>query len=130
MFNSVQTSLETFFKNNWSHTAIVYENTPLNSELYTEFVRLAVMFASAAPSSIGNRCYRYWGNFTIQIFVKPGSGSARILQLTDYVSSLLRSQTVNSIVLGVPVVVKIPQQEASWVQVNVLTDFYFEEFAS
>ena len=129
MFSDSQTSLETHFQTNYTATGIEFENVPLDISGLAEYVRHSVRFGSGKPTSIGGNCYRYVGAVIVQIFVKPGVGIARPMELADTVSGLYRSAVVGGHMFGVPEVTKHPSGGLGWMHVQVYCPFYFEEYA-
>lgn len=133
-FSPVQQSLEEFWASSWNYTAVQYENTPFDSELYNEYVRMSVAMNDSMSRTVTRGCYRVVGMFFVSIFVKPAVGSARALELADNASLLLVHKVVQSIAplvapkvnLKVPDLLKDFKERDGWVMVQVSCPFYYD----
>lgn len=129
-FASVQTTLETYFKNNWSHTSIEFENDSLDTTSVDEFVRFSIQFGDGKSMALGNKEFRYPAVLFVQIFNRPAVGNARLMILADLVSALFRTTlALLPIRFEVPVILKIPKIDAGFIQTQVSCSFYFEEIS-
>lgn len=128
-FQSSQAAIEVLFGDNWSYTPITYEGVTYDPKEVDEYVRISVQEPGGNQGSCGtqNVLFRYRGTFQVQIFIRDGQGSGRALELADLVTPIFRSKIVNGIHYGVPAVVKVGPSNA-WYQVNVICEFYREEF--
>ncbi len=129
-FASVQTTLETFFKTQWTYTAIEFENDSLDTNGLDEFVRFSIQFGDGKPMALGNKEFRYPAVLFVQIFNRPAVGNARSMILADLASALFRTTlSLLPIKFHVPVVLKIPKIDAGFIQTQVSCSFYFEEIS-
>lgn len=129
MYSGSQEDLETHFQTNFTSTPVEFENAPLDISNISEYVRHAVRFGSGKVTSLSGACFRYQGAVIVQIFVKPGIGLARPMELADTISGLYRAAVIGGHMFGVPEVTKHPAGGSGWVQVQVYCPFYFEEYA-
>jgi hypothetical protein len=51
-FLTEQTDIEGFFRDNWNHTAIAFDNVEFNPSIYEEWVRFVVRNGNARQSSM------------------------------------------------------------------------------
>lgn len=127
MFNTSQTALETHFQTNFTETVVEFENEVLNTADLAEFTRFNVKYAVGKATSLGGKCYRYTGAVIIQVFVRPGIGISRSIDITDTISALYRNQVISEHFFGVPMITKVAS-EPTWSQVQVYCEFYFEDY--
>lgn len=115
--------IENYFKAQWSHTPIVYENDEYNGS-GDEWVRLSIQNAEAKQVSMGdNPSFRYIGIVFVQIFTRTDIGSGRAIGLADLVEQLFKNLVLTNLRFKVPQVTRMPTT-AAFFQVNVSTDFY------
>lgn len=92
-----------------------------------EWLRVCVQNAKGKRITLGNNpVYRYYGVCFVQIFVKPGTGSGRALEIADSITPIIRDKLIHGVQFFVPNVIRIGEYNG-WYQVNVLTDFYRED---
>lgn len=133
-YEVVQTALETFLVNNWTETAVQYDNVAFNSEIYTEYIRCHVAFGEALPRSISRGCYRQTGLLMISVFVKPSSGSQRKLEIASAAAEMLRSIVVAPVAPATdpktnilePTIVSDNKESNGWVQAVLSFPFYYD----
>lgn len=128
MYSASQEDLETHFQTNFTSTPVEFENAPLDISTLTEYVRHVIRFGAGKVTSLSGGCFRYQGAVIVQIFVKPGVGLARPMELADTISGLYRAAVIGGHMFGVPEVTKHPAGGQGWVQVQVYCPFYFEEY--
>jgi len=128
VYSTVQTDLETYFKNNWSATAIDWENSPLDSTELKEYVRFAIQFGDSESKGLGRKCFRTVGVAFVQVFVRPSSGAARLMELSTIAANLFKTDSIGDCVFtSGPSLTKQYNDADGWVQALVATDFYFDE---
>lgn len=129
-FLTEQTDIEGFFRANWNHTAIAFDNVEFNPSIYEEWVRFVVRNGNARQSSMAgdNPGFRYYGVIYVQIFTRANIGTGRALALADLVTGLFRSASVNGIQFKTPSITRVGNMEDSWFQINVDCPYYREEF--
>lgn len=127
MFGDSQTTLETFFGSNWATTQVAWENEPFSSTIVDEYVRFSVQFDESYLAALGTRCHRILGAIAVQVFVRPGVGSARAMQLADAAAALFTNVVVSLHHFTTPRIVKLPAVEPEWYQVQVISDFYIDK---
>lgn len=122
-------TIEGYFIDNWDHTEIAHDNVTFDpvATVVKEYVRFSDLYAGGRQASLGNNpLFRYRGMVAIQIFVKPNTGSARYLELVDFVTAIFRARRITDVNFEVPYPVKIGNREG-WYQVNVLCPYYRDE---
>lgn len=128
MYSTIQTALETYFQENWPHTPIDWENSPLNSNELKEYASFSIQFGDSQIVSLGQRCYRTVGVIFVQVFVRPSGGAARLLELATNAANLFKVPAIgDSKIVSGPSLTKRPGDAGGWVQATVATDFYFDE---
>lgn len=128
MYVESQTELETAFSAGWVQTEVAWENGALDPENLTEFVRFSVQYGDAALICLGVRTARVTGVVFAQIFVRPGVGMSRAMELADGVVAIFNVNKIGRHTMTTaPSVQKFPAEQSGWIQVQVATDFYFDE---
>lgn len=114
--------IEEYFKLNWSHTPVMYENKNYIGD--SDWVRISIQHGDSFQATMGDDpAFRFIGVVNVQIFTKTDTGSGRALELVDFVDALFRNLVISTIQFKVPQVRKVPST-TEWFQVNVSTDFY------
>ena len=134
-FKEVQASIEKYLDDNWSGTAIVFENEPLEADLYDEYVSVAVQFGETEKRAV-ETCYKIVGLLLVTVNVRPGVGVARALELTNVFSPLLASYelpaapalSAPAVQFVAPSLSKVPRPPPGWVQAQVSCPFYYFVF--
>jgi hypothetical protein len=132
-FNDVQISLEQYIKDNWTATPLAFENVPLNSDLYNQFVQMHVVFGDSIQRSITN-CFRVLGLLVLSIYVRPAEGMTAALTTADQLSALLVStevvavppHTAPVVQLKTPDLHKGSKEEQGWVKVQLSCPFHYD----
>lgn len=132
-YDRAQTLLETYVQDQWSDTAVQYDNVPFNSDLYREFVRCTIVFGEGSSRTITNGCYRQVGLLLITVYTKPSEGTARLLELATLLSQLLTHKVIKStdlpllaINLKVPDMMKDVSGRSGWVMAQLSFPFYYD----
>lgn len=134
LYDRAQTLLEAYVQEQWSETAVQYDNVPFNSDLYREFVQCTVTFGEGMSRTVTSGCYRQVGLLMLTVYVKPGEGTARLLELTTLLSQLLTHKVVKSvnetpllaINLKVPDMTKDTSGRSGWVRAQLGIPFYYD----
>lgn len=130
----VSESLERFVKDNWTLTEIAFEDVAFNADLYSEFVKLNIQLGTGEQTSVTIGHYRQIGMIFITVHVKPGSGSARKLELADLAAQLLTSRIVQpvpplvapAVNLRVPDITTNIGDSNGWSRAQVSCPFYYD----
>jgi hypothetical protein len=133
-YDVVQQSIEEFVQDNWSHTAVAYENVEFDSEPVSEYVRCNVVFGEGLSRTVTVGCYRQTGLLLLSIFVRPSTGTSRKLALAALASDLVKSVIVQptpplvapAVNLKVPSLFNDPKERDGWVQAQVSCPFYYD----
>lgn len=133
-YDIVQTAIEQYFVDNWTETAVQYDNVAFNSELYTEYVRCHVAFGDSLPRSISRGCYRQTGMLMVSVFTKPASGSQRRLEIASAAAEMFRSIVVAPVAPAMdpktnilePSIVIDNKESNGWVQAVMSFPFYYD----
>lgn len=133
-YDVVQESLEEFIRANWSHTDVQYDNVAFNSEMYTEYLQMTVVFGEASSRTVTKGCYRQPGLLLLTVKTKPGTGNARKMELARLASELVVSKVVYpvsplvapSINLKVPDLFSDNKDRDGWVMAQVSCPFYYD----
>ena len=114
--------IEDFFRANWSHTPIAFENGEMDSD--GEWVRLTIVNGDAFQASMGdNPAFRYPGVVYVHIRTRKDIGSGRAIQLADYVDNLFKNLVLTNLRFKVPQIRRNPSTN-EWFQIVVSTEFY------
>lgn len=125
-FDALQSVIQ-HFATNWTYTPVAYANDAFDTENVAEWARFTDNNSTGSRASLGNNpLYRYRGIVTVQLFVKPNIGPARVQQLTDFVTSIFRDQRISGTQFYVPRPEVIGMRDG-WYQVNVLCPYYRDE---
>lgn len=132
-YDRAQSLLEQYVQDNWTDTALQFDNVPFNSDLYREYVRCSVVFGESVQRTVTAGSYRQIGLLVLSVFTKPGEGSARSLELANALSLLLTSKVVRSIdtpILAInlkaPDVFRDLIGKTGWVMVQLSIPFYYD----
>lgn len=133
-YDVVQQSLEKFVQTNWTHTAVQYDNVAFNSDIYTEYLQMTVVFGEGSARTITQGCYRQPGILLLSAKTKPGIGSSRKLQLANLAAEMVISTVVYPVppLIAPSVNLKTPslyidnQERNGWVMAQVSCPFYYD----
>lgn len=133
-YDVVQQSLEKFVQTNWTHTAVQYDNVAFNSDIYTEYLQMTVVFGEGSPRTITKGCYRQVGLLMLTVKTKPGIGSSRKLELAKFAAEMVISTVVRpvppliapSVNLKTPDLYNDNQERNGWVMAQVSCPFYYD----
>lgn len=120
--------IEAFFKANWPHCPIVYDNG--ESLEVDDWVRLTIQNGKAFQASMGDEpAFRYTGVVYVQIYSKPDVGTKQAVTLVDYASDLFKNLVLTNLRFKVPQVRRIGASQRiglrpEWLQINVSTEYY------
>ena len=104
-FLTAQTTVEDYFKNNFAHTAIKYENSELDTESLDEFVSVHVLNAGTERELFGATT-PYIDGYMLQIniFTEKDTGKGCGLALADVLDGLFKEQVIGGYRFYVPTV--------------------------
>lgn len=133
-YDVVQQSLEEFVAANWSETTVQYDNVSFKSDLYQEYLQCTVVFGEGSSRTVTKGCYRQVGLLLLTVKTKPGTGSARKLELARLASEMVLSVVVQPVLpLIAPAVnLKTPdlfndnKERDGWVMAQVSCPFYYD----
>lgn len=131
-YAEIQKSIEQYFSTNWTETAKTFENAPFDSEIYNEFSRLSVRFGTIERRSLGISCFRVPGVAIIQLFVRPGIGINRLVELSDTATALFMNTAIpmdstgDYIQFNTASLNKMAAEYNGWIQANVSITFYHD----
>lgn len=133
-YDVVQQSLEEFVKANWTETAIQYDNVAFNSDIYTEYLQMTVVFGEGFSRTVTQGCYRQVGLLLLTVKTKPGIGSARKLELAKLAAEMVISVVVQPVppLIAPAVKLKTPdlfndnKERDGWVMAQVSCPFYYD----
>jgi hypothetical protein len=133
-YDVVQQSMEEFVKTNWTETAIQYDNVAFNSDIYTEYLQLTVVFGEGFSRTVTQGCYRQMGLLLLTVKTKPGIGSARKLELANLAAEMVISVVVQPVppLIAPAVNLKTPdlfndnKERDGWVMAQVSCPFYYD----
>jgi len=133
-YDAVQQSIEEFVRTNWTATAIQYDNVAFNSDIYTEYLQLTVVFGEGHSRAVTKGCYRQVGLLLLSARTKPGIGSSRKLQLARLAAEMVISTVVQpvpplvapSVNLKTPDLFNDNQERHGWVMAQVSCPFYYD----
>lgn len=133
-YDVVQQSLEEFVAANWSETTVQYDNVAFKSDLYQEYLQCTVVFGEGSSRTITKGCYRQVGLLLLTVKTKPGTGSARKLELAKLAAEMILSVVVLPVLpLIAPAVnLKTPdlfndnKERDGWVMAQVSCPFYYD----
>lgn len=97
--------IETLFSTSWPYCPVVYENLPTRDlgaagqpSLFDEtkpFITLEISHGFGAPVDVPLTCVRRFGSLVIMVLVPSDTGSRRVDEITDHLSSLLQYREYN-----------------------------------
>lgn len=133
-YDVVQQSIEEFVKTNWTATAVQYDNVDFKSDLYQEYMQCTVVFGEGSQRSVTKGCYRQVGLLLLTIKTKPGTGSARKLELAKLAAEMVVSVVVQAVppLIAPAVNLKTPdlfndnKERDGWVMAQVSCPFYYD----
>ena len=131
-YDHVQSVIDKQFQDNWTATALAFENQPFNTDIYEEFTRITVQFGDSILMALGTRCYRTPGIVFVDFFVRPGVGSNRITQLAKMVTDLFIGTIIGDevkIYFLEPSLSKNYAERTGWVSAQLRLSFYFDSEA-
>lgn len=122
-FSSLRATVETHFSNNWSHTAVEYENVPIDLAKIDEYVSLTILEGESRQVSLGpSGEYTVPGFVVVSIFTKRDIGTARSRQLSDHVANIFRGLKIDTVLFYVPKGITV-HNKTSYFQCNVSAPF-------
>lgn len=123
-------ALSTHFATNWGTiTPIIWDRT-LPATPVTAFVRFSVQHTDSKLQSWGNQQdqdWRHYGIASVQIFVRPGSGSAQSDDLSQYVRDILMGKRLGELTTYEASVHEDGPDGLGWDQTRVLVRFQYTE---
>ena len=133
-YDVVQQSLEEFVAANWSETTVQYDNVSFKSDLYQEYLQCTVVFGEGSSRTVTKGCYRQVGLLLLTVKTKPGTGSARKLELARLASEMVLSVVVQPVppLIAPAVNLKTPdlfndnKERDGWVMAQVSCPFYYD----
>lgn len=133
-YAEAQQSLEEFVKANWSECEIQYDNVAFNADLFTEYLRMTVVFGEGSARSVTKGCYRQVGLLLLSAFTKPGIGAHRKLALATIAADMVRSVVVQAVppLICPAINLKTPdlhndnREHNGWVMAQVSCPFYYD----
>lgn len=133
-FQAVQTLIESYLQDNWTANTLIFENQPVNTELYEEWSRCTIQFGDTNRKSLGNSFYRTSGVLFFDVYVRPGVGSNRAVELIDTAVNLLRDKSLSptspdgtpTVHFLEPAVMKSYGEKTGWVSTQLAYSFYFD----
>lgn len=133
-YGPVQQSLEEFVKTNWTETAVQYDNVAFRPELYAEYLQCTIVFGEGSARTITKGCYRQVGLLLLTAKTKPGTGSARKLELAQLAAEMVVSEVVRPVspLIAPTVNLKTPSlfndnnERDGWVMAQVSCPFYYD----
>jgi len=134
-FKESQASIEKYLGDHWSGNNIVFENEPLEADLYDEYASVVVAFGGTDKRAIEN-CYKVIGLLIVTVNVRPGVGISRALELANTLSPLLASYELPAdpslsapvVQFVAPSLSKVQRPPPGWVQAQVSCPFYYFVF--
>lgn len=130
----VQTLLETFVQNNVTGVQVTFENMAFASDVYTEWVRSTIQFGDSLLRALSSNCYRVAGIHIFEIYVRPATGSARIHELADTLTSLFKGAKIAPVIVETsptvyylaPTLSKFFAERTGWVSAQLTCPFYYD----
>lgn len=125
-FEAEHKAIEARLENNWTETAIAFDNIEFQEQGREEFIRLTILDGASKQASLEDKpLYRNIGLIAIQIFVRPGSGLQRAEKLGDMLAEIYRGAQFSGITCKAPQYQRVGEKE-NWFQVNLNIPFYMD----
>jgi hypothetical protein len=133
-YDVVQQCIEEYVQTNWTSTAVAYDNTAFNTEIYEEYMSCNVLFAEGRSRAVNRGCYRQIGVLLLSIYTKPAIGSARKLELAAAAALMITKKAVSPVPpldsprvnFQVPDLVSDNKERNGWVQTQLSCPFYYD----
>lgn len=128
----VQNSIVMHFDRFWDSSPIEHQNTTIEKDNVTEWVRLTVHHHKPEPLNFKNDAIRF-GAVSIQVFTEPDIGQGLAVELAVKAAELIRKLAVGTlvfkpyelIVLGNKATEGLTTTETRWFQVNAVIEFSY-----
>jgi hypothetical protein len=134
IFNSVQTLIEKYLQDNWSANTVVFENQPINTELFDDWTRCTVQFGDIIRKTLSGDLYRVPGVLLLGFYVRPATGVARAMSLLDSMVPLFQNKALAPDTPdGTPTIYFLDAsisknlvERTGWVSTQLAHTFYFD----
>lgn len=132
-YTELMSTVYSHMSDNWTESAITYENTPYKPPVNDPWVRVSIVPFESENIAIGKTCgVRLRGLIAVQIFVRYDKGTGDAYELVDHAKEILENTTIGDSIYtyesSANVVGDSSRQlnhiESDWFQINVTT--YFE----
>ncbi len=124
----MRAAIEGRLSDNWSTTAIAYDNVPYTPVAGTPYIRLTIHEVDSRQISMSGstNCHRVTGIINIMIFVATGTGTKTAKQYADTISGIFRNADFSDILCRSPRVIRVGDI-GEWFQYTVLIDFQYDK---
>ncbi len=132
MFAEVSQAIEERMDTQWTalypSIDVFYQNTGQKASDGTTYLSLDILYGEAERKNIGvsYRNHRLKGFINVNVFVPRNTGSRTALGYADSVAGIFRDQNFDGVTCLSPSVRELDQNK-SWLQVNIRTEFWFDE---
>ena len=131
MFAAVQAMIEKHLQDNWSANPLVFENQPINTELFDEWTRCTIQYGNVIRKTMSGDLYRVVGVLFLSFYVRPATGINHSMVLLDNALTLLENLALSEV--GTPTVyflessvTKNMSEKVGWVSSQLAYSFYFD----
>jgi hypothetical protein len=125
MFEAANTLIENRLRAQWSTTTIEWPNVEYNPVRGTPFVRLAILWVSAASVSVGG-LDRGEGYINLSVFTAANKGTQALASTCDSLAAIFRKWESGGLTFKVPRVTQIGRQE-EWFRWDLIIPFKYDE---
>lgn len=132
-YSDLISTVYSYMADNWTYSAITYENTPFKPPVTDPWVRVSIVPFESENIAIGLTCgVRLRGLIAVQVFVRYDKGTGDAYTLVDKVKELLENQILSADIYTYESTAQVVGDssrqlnhiESDWFQINVTT--YFE----
>jgi len=129
--SDLQSTIYSYFENNWTDSPITYENTPWKPPVSDPWIRVTVSPYNTENVGLGTHCVRLSGDIIIQVFVRYDVGTGPAYALVDSVRAMLENKLLGNCIYtyeSSPHVIgdstrQLNHIQSDWYQINVVTPF-------
>jgi len=127
VFEAIRGAIESRLYNNWTSTAIAWDNVSYTPNANTAFIRLIIDEVDSQQSSISTTpCHRIIGLIHVMIMVPINTGTNTAREYADRIADIFRNASFSDVRCQSPRLRRVGDI-GEWYQYSVLVPFYFEK---
>jgi hypothetical protein len=124
-YEAERASIEGRLNDNWSTTAIAYENVDFDPPNDTAWVRLSILNGESRYRTVNNG-KRHTGVISVQLFVPRNSGTNTARNYADTLAGIFDNSNFNGIICRTASIFT-QSLEDEWLQLNINIPFWRDE---